>query len=256
MEIGPALLGDGSWHYDIYSVHERTVSHASSHALMHPGITIGMATVQWFDSKYKQYNWQGLSELDSLQAKVRLAGSCWGDGGCGGFAVCISHQHPKHQHTVHLLQAKRSMAQLLPYSWTKLEWMVFAGAFTLFRPHPTQHTRMHTRPPPPGPKRFIHTAPTPTKRPRPTPPHTHTLLNPPPPGPKRFLQAMVPVLVMLTFELNVFFLKYALWVPPTNPLVTYRLLLWCARCVCGGGACWWGGFGLVGLAQSLPGRVI
>ena len=45
-------------------------------------------------------------------------------------------------------------------------------------------------------------------------------------GPKRFLQAMVPVAVMLAFDLNVFFLKYALWLPPTNPLNTYRLLLW------------------------------
>jgi phosphatidylserine synthase 2 len=30
------------------------------------------------------------------------------------------------------------------------------------------------------------------------------------------------VAIMLAFELNVFFLKYALWVPPTNPLNTYR----------------------------------
>jgi hypothetical protein len=51
-------------------------------------------------------------------------------------------------------------------------------------------------------------------------------LTTPPSGPKRFLQAMLPVAVMLTFELNVFFLKYALWVPPTNPLNTYRLILW------------------------------
>ena len=30
-----------------------------------------MATVDWFDSKYRRYNWQGLSQLDSLTAKVR-----------------------------------------------------------------------------------------------------------------------------------------------------------------------------------------
>ncbi|KAI8468839.1 MAG: PSS-domain-containing protein [Monoraphidium minutum] len=100
------------------------------------GISAGMATVQWFDSKYKRYNWQGLSQLDGLGAKAR-----------------------------------RSVAQLLPYSWTRFEWMVFQS-------------------------------------------------------PKRFLQALLPVAVMLTFELNVFFLKFALWVPPTNPLNTYRLLLW------------------------------
>ncbi len=29
-----------------------------------------------------------------------------------------------------------------------------------------------------------------------------------------------------TPQVNVFFLKYALWIPPTNPLNTYRLLLW------------------------------
>lgn len=29
-----------------------------------------MATVDWMDSKYKRYNWQGLSELDTLTAKV------------------------------------------------------------------------------------------------------------------------------------------------------------------------------------------
>jgi hypothetical protein len=46
---------------------------------------------------------------------------------------------------------------------------------------------------------------------------------------------MLPVAVMLAFELNVFFLKFALWVPPTNPLNTYRLLLWWARGRRGGG---------------------
>jgi hypothetical protein len=49
---------------------------------------------------------------------------------------------------------------------------------------------------------------------------------------------MLPVAVMLTFELNVFFLKYALWVPPTNPLNTLRLVLWCGL--------WGGGCGREG----------
>ena len=47
-------------------------------------------------------------------------------------------------------------------------------------------------------------------------------------GPKRLLQALFVVAVFLAFELNVFFLKHALWVPPTNALVTLHLLLWFA----------------------------
>jgi phosphatidylserine synthase 2 len=34
------------------------------------------------------------------------------------------------------------------------------------------------------------------------------------------------VAACLAVEANVFFLKYALWVPPTNPLNTARLILW------------------------------
>jgi len=34
------------------------------------------------------------------------------------------------------------------------------------------------------------------------------------------------VAAFLAVEVNVFFLKYALWVPPTNPLNTARLVLW------------------------------
>ena len=45
-------------------------------------------------------------------------------------------------------------------------------------------------------------------------------------GPKRLLQALFVVAVFLAFELNVFFLKHALWVPPTNALVTLHLVLW------------------------------
>ena len=37
---------------------------------------------------------------------------------------------------------------------------------------------------------------------------------------------MLVVLLVLSFDVNVFFLKYALWIPPTNPLNTYRLILW------------------------------
>lgn len=45
-------------------------------------------------------------------------------------------------------------------------------------------------------------------------------------GPARCLQALLVVAAFLTVEVNVFFLKYALWVPPTNPLNTARLVLW------------------------------
>ena len=40
------------------------------------------------------------------------------------------------------------------------------------------------------------------------------------------MAAMLVVLIVLCFDVNVFFLKYALWIPPTNPLNTYRLVLW------------------------------
>lgn len=44
-------------------------------------------------------------------------------------------------------------------------------------------------------------------------------------SPKRCLQCLVPVVIFLFFEVNHFFLKYELWVPPTNPLNTIRLLI-------------------------------
>eukprot|EP00887_Chlorella_sp_A99_P001765 scaffold19.g1765.t1 len=42
-------------------------------------------------------------------------------------------------------------------------------------------------------------------------------------SPRRCLQCVFPVLIILIFEVNHFFLKALLWVPPTNPLNTYRL---------------------------------
>lgn len=30
----------------------------------------------------------------------------------------------------------------------------------------------------------------------------------------------------MTVELNTFFLKFCLWIPPRNPLIVYRLVLW------------------------------
>ena len=41
------------------------------------------------------------------------------------------------------------------------------------------------------------------------------------------MQVLVLVAGSLTVELNAFFLKFCLWIPPTNPLNTYRLILWC-----------------------------
>lgn len=43
--------------------------------------------------------------------------------------------------------------------------------------------------------------------------------------PKRCLQCFFPVVIFLLFEVNHFFLKYELWVPPRNPLNTIRLTI-------------------------------
>jgi len=67
--------------------------HSIACALMPPtaatiGIALGMWTVKYFECKYQQYNWQGISELRTLRAKVSLSvnvlvdvvlipGSCW-----------------------------------------------------------------------------------------------------------------------------------------------------------------------------------
>lgn len=45
-------------------------------------------------------------------------------------------------------------------------------------------------------------------------------------GPKRFVQVLGLIVLSLVVELNAFFLKYCLWMPPTNPLNTYRLIIW------------------------------
>ena len=42
-------------------------------------------------------------------------------------------------------------------------------------------------------------------------------------SPKRCLQCFFPAAIILLFEVNHFFLKYELWVPPINPLNTIRL---------------------------------
>lgn len=44
-------------------------------------------------------------------------------------------------------------------------------------------------------------------------------------SPKRCLQCFFPPLIILLFEVNHFFLKAELWVPPINPLNTYRLTI-------------------------------
>lgn len=44
-------------------------------------------------------------------------------------------------------------------------------------------------------------------------------------SPKRCLQCFFPAAIILLFEVNHFFLKYELWVPPINPLNTIRLSL-------------------------------
>ncbi|KAL6785346.1 hypothetical protein ACKKBG_A03465 [Auxenochlorella protothecoides x Auxenochlorella symbiontica] len=44
-------------------------------------------------------------------------------------------------------------------------------------------------------------------------------------SPKRCLQCLFPIAVFLLFEVNHFFLKFVLWVPPSNPLNPIRLFL-------------------------------
>lgn len=45
-------------------------------------------------------------------------------------------------------------------------------------------------------------------------------------GPLRFVQVLTLCIVFLTVELNTFFLKFCLWIPPRNPFIVYRLVLW------------------------------
>ncbi|XP_078428378.1 phosphatidyl serine synthase family protein isoform X2 [Wolffia australiana] len=45
-------------------------------------------------------------------------------------------------------------------------------------------------------------------------------------GPWRFVQVLSLCVVFMTVELNTFFLKFCMWVPPSNPIITYRLILW------------------------------
>uniref|UniRef100_A0A0E0MQN4 CDP-diacylglycerol--serine O-phosphatidyltransferase n=2 Tax=Oryza rufipogon TaxID=4529 RepID=A0A0E0MQN4_ORYRU len=45
-------------------------------------------------------------------------------------------------------------------------------------------------------------------------------------GPWRFIQVLSLCIVFMIVELNTFFLKFCLWIPPRNPLIVYRLVLW------------------------------
>ncbi|KAE8707253.1 CDP-diacylglycerol--serine O-phosphatidyltransferase 1 [Hibiscus syriacus] len=45
-------------------------------------------------------------------------------------------------------------------------------------------------------------------------------------GPMRFIQVLSLCIVFLMVELNTFFLKFCLWIPPRNPVIVYRLILW------------------------------
>lgn len=44
-------------------------------------------------------------------------------------------------------------------------------------------------------------------------------------SPKRLAQSLFPVVIFLLLEVNHFFLKFLLWVPPLNAMNTYRLLI-------------------------------
>eukprot|EP00002_Diphylleia_rotans_P015188 TRINITY_DN2942_c0_g1_i1.p1 TRINITY_DN2942_c0_g1~~TRINITY_DN2942_c0_g1_i1.p1 ORF type:complete len:411 (-),score=70.08 TRINITY_DN2942_c0_g1_i1:690-1922(-) len=43
---------------------------------------------------------------------------------------------------------------------------------------------------------------------------------------KRFCYVLIFLIVFAFLEVNAFFLKFVLWVPPRNPLNSYRLILW------------------------------
>ncbi|CAD6232441.1 unnamed protein product [Miscanthus lutarioriparius] len=45
-------------------------------------------------------------------------------------------------------------------------------------------------------------------------------------GPWRFIQVLSLCVVFMAVELSTFFLKFCLWIPPRNPLIVYRLVLW------------------------------
>ncbi|CAM6047906.1 unnamed protein product, partial [Sphagnum compactum] len=45
-------------------------------------------------------------------------------------------------------------------------------------------------------------------------------------GPARFVQVLGLAVLILIVEVNAFFLKLCLWIPPRNPLNSYRLLIW------------------------------
>lgn len=45
-------------------------------------------------------------------------------------------------------------------------------------------------------------------------------------NPRRFSQCLVLCAMVLCFDVSAFFLKYALWVPPSHVLNTFRLVLW------------------------------
>lgn len=45
-------------------------------------------------------------------------------------------------------------------------------------------------------------------------------------GPLRFIQVLFLCVAFMMVELNTFFLKFCLWIPPRNPLVVYRLIFW------------------------------
>ncbi|GAB2280019.1 heat shock protein Pss1 [Dionaea muscipula] len=45
-------------------------------------------------------------------------------------------------------------------------------------------------------------------------------------GPWRFVQVLCLCVIFLTVELNTFFLKFCLWIPPRNPIIIYRLFFW------------------------------
>lgn len=49
-------------------------------------------------------------------------------------------------------------------------------------------------------------------------------------GPMRCLQILSMSALILSVEVQAFFLKFILWIPPRNPLNTFRLVIWFGEC--------------------------
>ncbi|MQL89622.1 hypothetical protein Taro_022199, partial [Colocasia esculenta] len=195
------------------------------------GIWAGMRTVQYFDGK--TYEWVGLSRQPSIIDKIHRS------------VIVIMSKMIDGKQVVSLLQHDKRL-ELLEQSVEGLH-KVF---FDLQREMPvlfqnflcngkkTMLSSLHPLPPIPETVSFKKTSIdwgdkneiTHLKVKRSLSQFTparwdkdqwHPLL-----GPWRFVQVLSLCIVFMTVELNTFFLKFCLWIPPRNPMIVYRLILW------------------------------